>query len=454
MGPMELLLYALGFFAQVAPPALLIPLAFPASSLRWPRRVLLPAVAGVMVLLALLFAAAACLIYDPAIYWTQGSLLMAAELAVYLVLFYRLCVRAAPVKCLLVTILSIHYAAILYSLNCVMPGSSHLYVLFCYHWGNIGGMALLTALTAPLFALFLVRCLRESLSALEDRMARRGLLYVAIQFFAFCLVASAVPGTDDSSSKLWLISAILGSVVSSVSVDFVFFQEVRAVQERMQADEQLQISELRYQNISQSIEAARRTRHDLRHHLLVINALNAEGKSGELSEYLSRYITVCEELEQVHFSNWPQADSIINYYATQAREAGAQTEVRVAVSRPLPFEAMDITVLLSNLMENCVEAVKMLPHQQRELLVELREFHGTLLVRIRNRSAAADVAGGAFTDSRSFPSTRPSGSGLGLRSVEEIARKYGGMAEFQQLDGWFTARAILNIPVPREDAPS
>ena len=106
MGPMELLLYALGFFAQVAPPALLIPLAFPASSLRWPKRVLLPAVAGVMVLLALLFAAAACLIYDPDIYWTQGSLLMAAELAVYLVLFYRLCVRAAPVKCLLVTILS------------------------------------------------------------------------------------------------------------------------------------------------------------------------------------------------------------------------------------------------------------------------------------------------------------------------------------------------------------
>ena len=153
-------------------------------------------------------------------------------------------------------------------------------------------------------------------------------------------MASAVPGTTDNGAELWLISAILGSVVSSVSVNFVFFQEVRAVQERMQADEQLQISELRYQNISQSIEAARRTRHDLRHHLLVINALNAEGKSGELSEYLSRYITVCEELEQVHFSNWPQADSIINYYATQAREAGAQTEVRVAVSRPLPFEAM------------------------------------------------------------------------------------------------------------------
>lgn len=150
-----------------------------------------------------------------------------------------------------------------------------------------------------------------------------------------------------------------------------------------------------------------------------------------------------DQLEKQRFSGDPVVDSLLEYYLAQAGEDGVLVERRISLNGPAGVEAMDMTVLLGNCLENALEELRELPEGERRLSIEIVRSGAALLVRIKNASRESGI--GEFAGWEAFLSRKEKDrKGLGLRSVAAIAEKYGGAAQFRYGDGEFTARVVLN----------
>jgi len=210
-------------------------------------------------------------------------------------------------------------------------------------------------------------------------------------------------------------------ITTEVIAYYVFFREIGAVRRQAKTAQELAVWQGQYKQLSRTMEETRRLRHGLRHHLNTLSALNAQGNQEEIGSYLKRCGTVYDQLEKQRFSGDPVVDSVLEYYLTQAGEEGVLVVHRVSLEGLTGVEAMDMTVLLGNCLENALEALRELPEENWRLSIEMVRSGAALLVRIRNSSKEA--AGGAFAGWEAFSSRKEEGrQGLGLRSVAAISR--------------------------------
>ena len=71
-------------------------------------------------------------------------------------------------------------------------------------------------------------------------------------------------------------------------------------------------------------------------------------------------------------------DSIINYYLRDARELGTEICTDIQIPETLEFPVFDINVILGNLLENAVDALRNC--RERKLAVRMKLDRGILLV--------------------------------------------------------------------------
>ncbi len=370
---------------------------------------------------------------------------LAVMLAVYLS-GWASALRVPTVRKLLVGGMMLHYAAMLNAMSNVFAAfalgedyvantnadSGSLMLCLC--------LLVSTILTWPLVWYFLRHVLRESLPVLEEREAKRGLIYLCVMFVLFCL-ATYAPRYESKPETPLLIAAL---VVTNMVAYFIFFREIATVRKQAETARELAVWQTQYQQLSQRMEETRRLRHDMRHHINTLGALNAQGRQEEIGDYLKQYGTVYDRLEEQRFSGDPVVDSVLEYYLAQAGEEGIPVKCQVSLEGGgSGVDAMDMTVLLGNCLENALEALRPLPAGARQLSVEIVPMGVMLLVRIVNTCGNLED-GRDFAGWEAFPSCKGKGrKGVGLRSVAAIAEKYGGSAQFQRKNGEFTARISL-----------
>jgi len=360
-------------------------------------------------------------------------------------------IRVPRVQKVLVGGIMIHYAAVLSCLGSmasalVLDGADYpaasqdpegsLSFLWC--------LAAATLLTWPLMYRFTHRLLPRGLNSMDIRETRRGIGYMLAALFLFCSTADSIPYEE------WPANVILMAALSltDVIVYYIFFQDLLLTRQQVVLQHQVEFYQLQYRQTVRNIDDNRRLCHDMRHHLNVIGALNAQGNREGISSYLKQCGTVYDQLEQHQLSGDPVADSVLGYYLTRARELGVQVSYQTSLRGPSGVDDVDMTVLLGNCLENAMEALEQLPPEDRRLDIQLNVRRQMLLLQIENSCAGGDLEEGAFLDWTGCPSgKRTGGLGTGLQSVSMIAEKYGGGAQFRRFDGMFTTRVFLSVPL-------
>ena len=135
----------------------------------------------------------------------------------------------------------------------------------------------------------------------------------------------------------------------------------------------------------------------------------------------------------------------MEYYLSMAGDEEIEVKCRAALpAGGSGVDAMDMTVLLGNCLENAMKAMRPLPVEEPRLSIEMVPDRSMILLRVQNTCA------------RSGSSVEPAGweafaaqrgkslKSVGLHSIAAIAEKYGGSAQFQCQDGVFTTRVNLN----------
>ena len=208
---------------------------------------------------------------------------------------------------------------------------------------------------------------------------------------------------------------------------------------RLRQENQLLIMQRqRYESLKAAIEEARQARHDLRHQLNQISMLVEEGDIEGLRGFLARSVSRIPSLE-TRFCENSAADSVVGYYCGLCGREEIPIHVRLDLPETLPVDEMDLCLVLSNLLENALEASLRTAAVRRQITVTAY-LHAArlLLIEVEN-----PFDGTVKEKDGVFRSSKRKGDGVGLQSVRHIAERSGGASAFTYQDGVFRARVML-----------
>lgn len=197
-----------------------------------------------------------------------------------------------------------------------------------------------------------------------------------------------------------------------------------------------------YPVILEGVEEARRARHDLRHHLGVIGGLVSEGKHQELERYINEYASSVDNLSHENYCENYVVDVILRHFAALCVRQGIEFTVDAGIPEKLQVVDADICSLISNILENALEACVYVVGEKR-IAITLKEVNSQLVLLVDNSfDGKAHMRGGRFLSRK-----RRSLEGVGLASVQAVAAKYGGSSVFipDAKKGVFTCEVVLPL---------
>ena len=210
---------------------------------------------------------------------------------------------------------------------------------------------------------------------------------------------------------------------------------------RERADQQgtlLAIQHTQYQQLSRHMETVRQARHDLRQHLNVIDHYLGSGKTEDLKSYISQYrMTLPPDVARTWCENYA-VNTIVCYYAEEARKAGIDFSVRLELPKQLSINEAELCSIFGNLLENALDACRECTDTAPFIRIRAREEGGHIALAVDNTCCRAPME-----ENGRFRSSKHEGFGSGTASVRSIVQRYQGVTEFHYKDHIFFASVFL-----------
>lgn len=132
------------------------------------------------------------------------------------------------------------------------------------------------------------------------------------------------------------------------------------------------------------------------------------------------------------------ADSVLGYYCALAKREDIPFRAQLDLPESLPVDEIDMCLVLSNLLENALDASLRTVPDRRQIRVTAYLHAERLLIEVENAFDGEVMEKGGV-----FRSSKRKGNDVGIRSVRHIAEKTGGASTFTYQNGVFSARVML-----------
>jgi len=190
-----------------------------------------------------------------------------------------------------------------------------------------------------------------------------------------------------------------------------------------------------------SLKANKTIKHDLKNHMTSLYVLAEEEKKKELLEYLSGMIEVSDNKEGFANTGNIVIDSIINFKLQGSDKEEIDINVNLNIPEELKIPSFDVTIILGNLLDNALNAVKNL-EEGRYINIMMKYTRGRLIVKMENSfNGTITKEKGRIITSHMDKKNK----GLGLESVKTVLEKYNGTIEFKYNDKEFHTALLMFI---------
>lgn len=209
--------------------------------------------------------------------------------------------------------------------------------------------------------------------------------------------------------------------------------------DRLRRENQLlSMQQARYASLRAAIEQTRHARHDMRHHFHILQSFAAQKKWESLTAYLDEVQGSIPDSDLGLCQN-TAVDGVAGYFAALYREHGIPLTFSLDLPAQLPVLEIELCSVLSNLLENALEAgIKTAPDRRQTSVQAYLYSEYMVLLSVENTyDEMIREKDGVFLSSK-----RP-GEGIGLQAVRHTAEKNGGYSRFHYEAGKFTANVIL-----------
>ena len=208
--------------------------------------------------------------------------------------------------------------------------------------------------------------------------------------------------------------------------------------EKQALEEQLNRSKLHYAEMQSHVEAARKTRHDLKHILNAVrHFIDTNDKSG-----LSMFCDTVEETQlysgNVPYTGSSAVDGVIYHYIKRSETEGIRFSYKGSFEHH-GIGDLDLCVMIGNALENAFEACAAVENDPFVTLTAERNGH-LLSVMVQNRfDGNVKVVGQTI-----FSKKGENRIGFGLKTIRSVCEKYGGIVKTEWDENVFTVLMILS----------
>ncbi len=189
-------------------------------------------------------------------------------------------------------------------------------------------------------------------------------------------------------------------------------------------------------NVEQQYQRTRELWHDLKNHIKILEILAGEERFEELTDYLDSFQRDVERRMIPTKTGCAVVDALLGDKLYQAGKQGTKMSLQLCNLSEMRLQAVDLCVILGNLLDNAIEACARIP-EEGCIRLRLRQEEGFYYLRVVN-TAGEPVKKGQGYISGKRNRDNGVGHGLGLRSAERLAHQYGGSLITDYSDGEFT----------------
>ena len=193
-----------------------------------------------------------------------------------------------------------------------------------------------------------------------------------------------------------------------------------------------------YQERMEEEERVRSIYHDLKNHLLV---LQAQAKNGqEVQSSVTALLEQISEYENYYHTGNDFLDMVIRDKASAARKKQIDFSSNISFADSSFIDPLDISTLFGNALDNAIEASEKLPKENRLITVKAGRIRDMLVITVENNTLPA------LSSSQKTTKADPFLHGFGLSNIRKAAERYGGECSIRTDHEMFTLKILIPIP--------
>lgn len=344
-------------------------------------------------------------------------------------------VKANLRKVLFVFLILATYESVLVATSCLIKAQIYPFIddSRVYSVPYIITHSLLLLYTSPILYLLLYRYIRPLINLKNVKFWNT--LWVIP--FTFEITLYIIIGLFEDRLVIYWQYAIVCAILSGGSIIIYYLiakmlietDENAGLREhvRMTAH-QLILQEEQYKRLNEHIAEIREARHDLRHHLSVIDSYVQTNDIQRLRDYLKDYKCSLPEDSELALCENYAVNAIVNHYIGLARQEGITVTAKLQIPIALNIVDSDLCIVLGNCLENASEACRRMKDGQRYIRLHAEVVGSMLIMTIDNSfDGLVKEKGGIFY---SLKRDKSNTEGVGLSSVRAVAQKYRGTVQF------------------------
>lgn len=282
----------------------------------------------------------------------------------------------------------------------------------------------------------------KSVRHLMERSVESCLLFGAMPAFYYLFDYTAFVYTDFMYSGTRAAVLFMPFVTSAFYFVFVLLyyaetqKQARIQRERDMLDTQFRQAQTEFASLRQLQHIAATYRHDMRHHLALLQGLASKEQIEEIKEYLRTAQSGMDAITPIRFCENETVNLILSAFASKAKQSEIILTVEAKLPDSLTFSDTELCSLLSNALENAIQASENIADSNKRY-IKLRVYskNNKLCIDIRNSYQSEP------TFHQGLPVSKEPGHGFGTKSMAHIVEKHGGVFQFSVQDGLFIFQA-------------
>jgi len=251
---------------------------------------------------------------------------------------------------------------------------------------------------------------------------------------------------SENASLNTILFSIIITLILNITAFYIYnnlvkiyntkLKEALLLQQNTFLDKQLNL-------MKNSISKTKSVMHDYKNHLMAISRYLERNNSIGALQYLSELdkALVDSKNKDISKSGNINIDSILNYKLNAAIEKGIFVTLNIKIPSELPVTSFDINVILSNLIDNAVEAASKLK-EDKFINIDLFYCIGILNLSIENSfNGQVTMKQSCILSSKKDKFYH----GIGLKNVTRTVKKYSGDIDINFQDDLFKVNVLLYL---------
>ncbi|MFT4146802.1 MAG: GHKL domain-containing protein [Mobilitalea sp.] len=233
----------------------------------------------------------------------------------------------------------------------------------------------------------------------------------------------------------WILEMMAYYMCYSVASEYSQNVDLMAMQHKAEVDKEV------YRFSKQNYEEMSSLRHEIKNHKAYMLSLLQNRDYVKLEEYFQESVVETSDLFQFIDCGNVVINNIINYEITKAKAYGVTIETKIAVPEELPFRETDICSLLSNLLDNAIEACTR--QNKRDKIIQFKIWQDNHYLFIKVENPIDDIISKKERLSLKTTKLNSSTHGYGTKVIHMIVERYKGYVKYKIHEEHFVADVML-----------